>query len=110
MTWTHERGARLAIVAIPIGEQIYPAMWEHTQSLYGLDPKDFDLDKPQRLVSKIGGELGVPVIDVRGALRDAAREGPELYYRKDIHWTPRGHDVAAHEIVRQLGDLNLLSR
>ena len=108
--WTHERGARLVIVAIPIGEQIYPAMWEHTQSLYGLDPTDFDLDKPQRLVSKIGEELGVPVIDVRGALRDAAREGPELYYRKDIHWTPRGHDVAAHEIVRQLGDLNLFSR
>ncbi len=106
--WTRERGARLAIVLIPIGGQVYPGMWEHARKLYGLDPKDFDLDKPQRLIGQIGEELGIPVIDVRSALRAVADEGPELYYRNDIHWTARGHDVAAREIVRQLGDLKLL--
>ena len=105
--WTRKRGSRLVIVTIPIGGQVYPGMWEHTRKLYGLSSTDFDLDKPQRLIEEIGEELGVPVIDLRHALQNA-REGPELYYRNDIHWTPRGHDVAAREIVRQLTDLKLL--
>ena len=106
-TWTRERGARLVIVTIPIGGQVYPGMWEHAQKLYGLDPTDFDLDKPQRLMAEIGAELDVPVIDLREALI-AAREASELYYRTDIHWTPRGHDVAARAIVRELDDRHLL--
>ena len=106
--WTRERGTRLVIVAIPIGGQVYPGLWEHAQKLFGLDPRDFDLDKPQRLIAEIGEEHGVPVIDLRPALRQAARDGPELYYRNDIHWMARGHDVAAREIVRQLVDRQLL--
>ena len=105
--WTREHGSRLVIVTIPIGGQVYPGMWDHTRKLYGLSSTDFDLDKPQQLIEEIREELGVPVIDLRHALRNA-REGPDLYYRNDIHWNAAGHDVAAREIVRQLTDLKLL--
>jgi lysophospholipase L1-like esterase len=39
---------------------------------------------------------GIQVVDLFGALRDAERDGERsLYYREDIHWNPRGHEVVA---------------
>jgi hypothetical protein len=100
--WCTSRGARLAVVGIPIPAQVDPEIWDEALATYGLDPRHLDREKPQRRLEEIGRELGVPIIDLLPALLRARESAPEdrLYYRKDIHWTPRGHDVAAREIQR----------
>ncbi len=47
-------------------------------------------------------ELGIPVLDLRPALRSANALHP-AYYRTDTHWNRLGATVARNEIVRALG-------
>jgi len=107
--WCDGHGARLAIVVIPAGAQVDPDRWDAVRRSHGLRDEDFDLEKPERLMAQFAAEAGIPLIDLLPALR-RARESPgeRLYSRKDIHWTARGHAVAADEILRQLRSLGLL--
>jgi hypothetical protein len=46
---------------------------------------------------------GVGFIGLAEPLREAAREGKQVYYTYDQHWAPPGHDVVAGVIHRELG-------
>jgi lysophospholipase L1-like esterase len=108
--WCDGHGARLAVVAIPTEAQVDPDAWDAARRRYGLREEDFDLEKPQRVLTAFAAERGIPLIDLLPALRAARGTGPRLYSRSDIHWTPRGHAVAAEEILRRLRSSSLLPR
>ena len=101
------RNARLVLIAAPSDLQVRPADWERLLRENNLPPKDFDLEKPNRLLAEIGRRLGVPVVDLLPELRRAepdSRDG--LFFRQNRHWTPEGHAVAAriiHAELRRLG-------
>ena len=52
-------------------------------------------------------ETGLPVLDLLPAFREAASSGgaERLYFKKDGHWTPAGHALAAAEIKRYVESL-----
>jgi hypothetical protein len=101
-SWCDAHGARLAVIAIPTQSQVEPEAWAAVVRTYGLREEDFDLEKPQRILAAFAAERGIPLIDLLSPLRAArASDGP-LYFSRDTHWTPRGHAVAADEILRQL--------
>lgn len=106
--WCDAHDARLAIVVIPAQAQVDPQAWAETRERHGLRDEDFDLEKPQRLMAGFGSAAEIPVIDLLPALRRARDDGERLYSRPDIHWTARGHAVAAEEILRRLRALGLL--
>jgi hypothetical protein len=106
--WCDAHHARLALVVIPTEAQVDPDRWAAVRQRYRLKEEDFDLEKPQRILAAFATENGVPLIDLLSALRAAPDAGGPLYFRTDIHWTLRGHAVAADEILRQLGALGLL--
>jgi hypothetical protein len=106
--WCDGHGATLAVTVIPAAAQVDPERWDETRRRYGLRDEDFDLEKPHRLMEAFGAESGIPVIDLLPALRAARSTGGPLYFTTDIHWTPRGHAVAADEILRQLRALGVL--
>jgi hypothetical protein len=108
--WCEMHGARFVVAAVPIPAQVDPEIWDQALATYGLDPAHLDRTKPQRRLAEIGKHHGIPVIDLLPAFeraRDASSE--RLYYERDIHWTPRGHLVAAEEILRVLRADDLLS-
>lgn len=107
--WCDRHGSRIAIVAIPTRSQVYPEIWEEVRRTYGLRDEDFDLDKPLAKLNALGEEAGISVIDLLPALRRASSQpGERLYYPRDPHWTPRGHAVAAEELIAQLRSRGLL--
>jgi hypothetical protein len=106
--WCDGHGARLAVVVFPTEAQVYPERWEDVRRRFALRDEDFDLDKPQRILSEYAARSGIPLIDLLPVLRAARGTGGPLYFRRDIHWTPRGHKVAADEILRALESLGLL--
>ncbi len=60
-----------------------------------------------------GEELGYQFIDLTPALQAAAQaNGSEdlLYSRADLHFTPRGHRIAAEALSRALQELKLLAQ
>jgi len=106
--WCDAHGATLAVVAIPTEAQVDPDAWDVDRRRSGLREEDFDLEKPQRILAAFAAQRGIPLIDLLPTLRAAHGAGPRLYSRSDIHWTPRGHAVAAEEILRQLRALGIL--
>jgi hypothetical protein len=106
--WCDGHGARLAVVVIPTEAQVYPERWDDVRRRFALRDEDFDLDKPQRILSEYAAASGIPLIDLLPVLRAARATGGPLYFRRDIHWTPRGHAVAADEILLRLDALGLL--
>jgi hypothetical protein len=100
--WCDGHRARLALVVIPTEAQVYPERWSDVRGRFGLRDEDFELDKPQRLLAEHAAAAGIALVDLLPALRAARDTGGPLYSRRDIHWTPRGHAVAADEILRQL--------
>jgi lysophospholipase L1-like esterase len=100
--WCDAHHARLAVVVIPAEAQVYPDRWAAVRARFDLRDEDFDLEKPERLMAAFAAEKGLPLVDLLPALRAARDTGGPLYFKSDIHWTPRGHAVAADEILRQL--------
>lgn len=106
--WCDGHGARLAVVVIPTDAQVSPERWDDVRRRFALRDEDFDLDKPQRILAEYAAASGIPLIDLLPVLRAARDTGGPLYFRRDIHWTSRGHAVAADEILRRLDALGLL--
>jgi hypothetical protein len=60
-------------------------------------------DLPERLsraVAQVSPEIGY--VDLTPTLVAAARDGLLPYYSDDVHWTPKGHEVAARAIKAYL--------
>ena len=51
---------------------------------------------------EIANEAGVPLIDPREALRTSEGRGQPTYFAEDGHWTERGNEVAAGEILKAI--------
>ena len=107
-SWCDAHGARVALIAIPTQSQVEPEAWAAVVRTYGLRDEDFDLEKPQGILAAFAAESDLPLIDLLPTLRAARGTGGPLYFTRDTHWTPRGHAVAADEILRRLGALGLL--
>jgi lysophospholipase L1-like esterase len=78
-----ERGARLAIAAIPTREQV------HARRAAG---PDFDIAFPQIYLQVFARERGIPYLDLLPDLRDHVRRTNQpLYVAQDTHLNNRGH-------------------
>jgi hypothetical protein len=107
--WCRAHRAALAVAVIPTASQVDPGRWAAARLRHGLRDGDFDLGKPQRILLEFGRDSGVAVIDLLPVLKRAAAEpGGPLYFPRDAHWTPRGHDVAARALVDELRGRELL--
>jgi hypothetical protein len=103
-------GARMVLVAAPTDLQVRTDDWERLLRSKRFQPKDYDLEKPNRLLSEIASRLRVPLIDLLPEFRRAEAESSTgLFFRQNRHWTPDGHAVAARVIGDGLGRLGLVS-
>jgi hypothetical protein len=100
---TARNGAALVIAYIPSKMEVAERDWAVTRNRYRLDEREFDRGRVARLLARTGRALGVPVLDLTGALR-AADGGPGRgpYFDRGGHWNARGHAVAAGAIAAAL--------
>jgi len=94
---SRERGAKLAVLAIPRSWQIDAAERDEMMRVLSLRPGEIDLDRPQRELAAWAERTDTPYLDLLDAFR--ARQAPQsarrLYYSPDAHLTPAGHAAAA---------------
>jgi lysophospholipase L1-like esterase len=98
--WCDGRGAGFALAIAPTRAQVYPEEWEEQRRRFGLREADFDLEKPQALLRAFAEANGIDAVDLLPAFR--ARRADPLYGDDRVHWSARGHAVAAEEILRAL--------
>ncbi len=86
-----EHGARLLVVGIPTVELLSAA------------------DRPPTPLRDIAGEVAVPALDLLDPFRSVPADLRErLYFEKNRHWTPDGHDLAARVVAAELRRLGLV--
>jgi hypothetical protein len=104
------QGARYALAIVPAKWQVHKADWESLLAARG-EPDDdrWVLRGPNRKLTQLAEAHQIPVVDLLPAFRDAADDGPRLYYPVDIHWTAAGHEIAARTIADFLRTSALLN-
>lgn len=78
-------GSTLAIVHIPGRMEVQDASWQATKKLYRLAEGAWDLDKVKNRLQALGVSIGVPVIDLVPALREAESAFRSTYFTFDRH-------------------------
>jgi len=95
--------AGVAVVLLPLRVQVYQEWLPDFLESNGLTNSDVDIFKPQKTMKAIGEHIGVSIIDLYPAFRDAKEQcNCALYVQDDGHWNKSGHRVAAEETARSL--------
>ena len=91
-------GAKVLVVLIPAGFQVYEASLDGLMAEYHLDKKNYDMEGLNRLFAERLGSEGITVIDLLPKLAEKAKSDNGLYAWG--HWKPRAHRIAAEEIYQ----------
>ena len=95
------QNVRFLIVVLPTQYQVHPDLWTHHFTTFGLDPADYDLDRPQRLMREYCEEKGIDHVDVLPVMRAHAASG-HLFYPIASYMTPAGHRLVAEAVYARL--------
>lgn len=101
--------ARLAVVLIPMEEQLGEERAHEFLARHDVERRSVDLEGPQRRLSDWGRRSGVDVIDLLDPFRGhELGGGAPLYLENDGHWNERGHALAAAVVADELMARHLL--
>lgn len=105
---TEANNTTLVVVIIPVREQVHKEDWKLRTMEYGLNEKDFDLEKPQKKLINFCKGNNMSYIDLLPKFKEKAMNGDRLYYKSDVHWNEKGHELAADIIAESLLKKKLL--
>jgi lysophospholipase L1-like esterase len=100
----HRRRLPCAIFVVPDREQVDDRLWAATLVSHGLAAAAYDRRQPSERLVQFARRAGVPALDLLAAFQ--ARQAEQLY--DGVHWTPRGHAVAAEATAEFLRESGLL--
>jgi GDSL-like Lipase/Acylhydrolase family len=98
----YDQKARLVLVLIPSRQSIESTAFAHTIAYTKYEPKDFDLEKPYRLLEQFALDEQIEVANPVSAFVKSNGVGVKLYLANDSHFTPAGHELFAKEITTYL--------
>ncbi len=93
---------RLQAVILPSVLQVDPARWRSALERFGLDPAQYDPERPNQVFQEIFSRHGIPVVDLTPDFRAALARGEKIYYPIDQHLTPAGYRLTAETVARAL--------
>jgi lysophospholipase L1-like esterase len=101
-------GARTAVVLLPAPLQYDPRFLALAHDACGIDPAEYDVDRPNRLLLDAGARDGYPVLDLTPAFRARQTSDLAALLYTDVHFNAAGHALAAEEIAVFLTELGLV--
>ena len=109
-TRVEAQGARLVVVVLPSGRQIYADGFDAVIRFVKESAEDFDPDHPELRLGRVCREAALDCVFLKEAFRKDARgrtvsETPEdelLFFGGSGHFTPRGHALAAKVLDENL--------
>ncbi len=99
---TDSMGARLLLASVPNKVQVYQEEWDKAVKQYGMRAEDYELDKPNRLLSEICERHDILYLDLAPALRRDVAQGGDPYFTLDDHWNATGNRLVAQAIYDRL--------
>ncbi len=90
-----DRDTALAVIVLPRSFQIVAEEKGELTDELGISPDALDLDRPQRTLTEWAAGRDALLIDPLEEFRRREREGEQLFYSPDAHFTPAGHEAVA---------------
>jgi len=100
--------AELAVALLPAPLQYAPAFLAFAHESCGIDPADYDVDRPNRALGDAGARDGYPVLDLTPIFRARQTADPSKLLFADVHFNAAGHALAAQEMAMFLLELGLV--
>lgn len=100
-------GSRLAVVSIPFREQVYESIWQSRLSGPEMRKREWDLNKPDRLLGRFLAEAEIPFLKLLPYFKKAS-DKVKLYHSEDGHWNTAGHHLAGRIISNWLVEQRLV--
>jgi lysophospholipase L1-like esterase len=97
---TRQAGGRLLVVNVASVEAMRPEAFARDVG----EGSDFDWDRPARRLAAICQHLGIEFLDLNPVFRREA-DPDSNFFPSDIHWSPRGHEVAARAVAERIRTL-----
>lgn len=92
---TRASGIELVAMLIPSEVQVDPERWSAAVETLELDPDEYDPGIPTRIFRNLLARHEIAAVEPSAELARRIGAGESLYFRRDRHWTTRGHEVAA---------------
>jgi hypothetical protein len=96
-----EHGIPLLVVMIPGEFQVDVPLQEKIFARFQLDRSDYDLDCPQKLLTRYMRESGIAYLDLMPEFR-RSQQTEMLYVYRDGHWNAAGNRLAAEILFEEL--------
>jgi hypothetical protein len=93
-------GVPLLVVLSPSQWQTYDDLWLNKLGNGDQARRRYSPDAPNARLAEIADRHGITLLDLRPTFRaESASGGPPVIFRKDGHWTERGHAIAARAVA-----------
>lgn len=102
-----KNGSNLYLCIIPTKEQIDKSKLQETVDFLNIDLNQFNLTKPQNMLSNFARQKKIKMVDLLDTLRIAGKDQP-VYFTIDSHWNDFGNYVAAKTVFNFLNKNNVL--
>jgi hypothetical protein len=89
--WSDKHKAKLVIALFPTKEMVYDDILRELEPSWRFH---CDMNAQHVAINGLAKDLGIPIIDLLPAFREAANAGTQLYFSTDDHWNPTGNYLA----------------
>jgi len=98
-----EKGMKFFLVIVPFRDQVLvpDAAFQTRFRSGGMPGTCIEKLLPQKVIGSFARMEKMPVLDLYPCFQKHAKGAP-LFFKQDIHWTGRGHQLAADEILKFL--------
>ncbi|MCL4303774.1 MAG: hypothetical protein KJ077_49280 [Anaerolineae bacterium] len=97
-----EKSIPFMLVAYPDNFQIEESLRQVVFNHYQLNPAQFQLDRPQRLLWEFCQENQIEFYDMLPTFQAGQQQGQRLYLVNDSHWNDAGNQLAADYLFETL--------
>jgi lysophospholipase L1-like esterase len=101
-----KHGLTIVVLAIPSNFQVYDDLRKSALEAYGIPPKNFEYNFPERKLSSILEDK--PNLILVELLEASRLSGFRLYFESDPHWNSYGHALAAQILEKELLEKGLI--
>jgi hypothetical protein len=99
---------RFLLVIIPYKDQLMKdTILADGNGYVGIPPERLAMELPQRLVTFYSEKANIPVLDLLPLFKKHAL-AEKLFFERDLHWTKKGHALAAQAIYDRLTSMGCL--
>ena len=91
------RGVELVIVQLPTKEQLYFNELSEVVESFNIDPRDLDMNFPDRFLDSLSQKNGIKILNLRNAFESSK---DRVYFAYDEHLNRLGHEILATSLER----------